>query len=325
MRSFRGSTGAVPLGILIAVEIFACSGGDNSASETNPGPEAGSPDGSIDAVAVDAPAGPKQSGTVAILGSNTGIAKATVEGASKQATANDDGAYSLLVPTGTPYDFRARAQGYFATIESEYSITTDTARGFSFLMDLNTGRAIGSALPLRDPSLGVMVVTLQNVGKCTDTTGAVLNVTCNGGQRCWTPPATDAGADANTTEDASADAAAADAGGDASAEAGQGADPSLGLGPQHPFIAYFRGGVPVPPSAATSVSGTEAVAAIIWNLPTGRIVESKVAKPDGSCKMKPFPVTVPGEGGVGAFTYTGKVLLEPVSGDVTSISRLFVE
>jgi hypothetical protein len=51
----------------------------------------------------------------------------------------------------------------------------------------------------------------------------------------------------------------------------------------------------------------------------------KVGKLDGSCTMKNFPVTVPGENDAGAFTYTGNLTLEAANGSILSAGRVFLQ
>jgi hypothetical protein len=286
-----------------------------------------------------------QKGKITGLGANApAVQGATVTIAGKEATTDARGEYSIAVGKGQPFNMRVRAAGYYGVLEQEWSIDETTDRGRTTLISEAAAGVLIPALQANglQLNLGVLAIIVKSAGACADIGGAVVNVTCNGNQRCYTPPqpdggtdASDAGGDADNDSgaDASDDAAAEGGGGGGDGGGGGGGDGGGGgggggggLGPRHPFIAYFRNGVPA--VGVTDVDANEAVSAIAYNLPIGSTVELKVAKT--GCQMKPYPVTAPGEGNppVGAFTYTGKITMEPVQNNgvnTVSAARVYLQ
>lgn len=272
-----------------------------------------------------------QKGKIAGLGATApSIAGATVIIQGKTATTDSRGEYSIPVTPGQPFFMRVqKSPDFYSVLEQEWSIAATTDRGRTAMIDSTTAALLTQSLPGFNSALGALAIIAVKTGACGSTGGAQVNVTCNGNQRCFNPPQPDGGGGDGGGEggllDASLDVNLPETGTEGGAGEGGGDGGGLGLGPRHPFIAYFRGAAPNP--AATDVEEAASVSAIAWNLPVGNTVELRIAKPDGSCQMKAFPVVNPGEGNpaVGAFTYTGKVQIEAANGNIVSAGRVFLQ
>lgn len=316
----------IVLSSMLAVgAIFVACDGDDTTSTVTPGKDSGTDTSTTTDSGGGGDTGTggvQQIGKVKSFGgaSAPAIQNATVSIQGKSATTDSRGEYKIDVTAGQPFSMRVTAANYYSVLEQEWSIAATTDRGTTSMIDSATAGLLAASLPGFNPARGVLVIIVGKTGSCADVTGSVVNVTCGGGTTpCYIPPTPDGGTGDGGGEGGVAEGGAGDGGG----EGGGGGDGGgLGLGPRHPFIAYFRGGQP---SAQTTVDGNEPVAGIAYNLPLGSTVELKAAKPDQSCSMAAYPVTVPGENGTGAFTYTGKITMEAAQGSIVSAARVFLK
>lgn len=102
---------------------------------------------------------------------------ATITVAGKTAITNASGAYEIAVPKDQPVQMTVTAPDYFKLIEQEWILKTDLDRGETQLLKTGTANLLAGVLnPPRDPSKGLLVVSVRVQPPCASEEGTTLTI-----------------------------------------------------------------------------------------------------------------------------------------------------
>jgi hypothetical protein len=158
---------------LVALPLFACSCSSSSASNNNTdaGGDSGGPGGDSGSGMVT------QKGRIIDHVSKAPAPSITIGLSTGGTTTTDaNGVYSFQVPKGQPFSFYEAGDQKVKLWEQEESLSGDTDRGDTEIVNLSTEHLLKAFLTGYDATLGTFTVGIDKTGNCATTEGAMIDL-----------------------------------------------------------------------------------------------------------------------------------------------------
>lgn len=118
-----------------------------------------------------------QTGRAALVQTNKPVAGAIISAGARQATSDEQGLYSLIVPRGIPFTLKVKAPDHYQLIEQEYIVGTDTyERGDSLILRNQTAMLLAGFLSDYDKTRALVAVTVIPLKGCGSEGGTTLKL-----------------------------------------------------------------------------------------------------------------------------------------------------